>query len=109
MMGFIPMTSMVTVSGYTNLDEWGEAIFDGSTREYKASIHYTTRNQMISGAKGNEVVATAKIVMQGLVNISYSDTIRFMDRVGNVQTFKPLNIALREDLSGNILFTVLEV
>ncbi|MDF2612545.1 MAG: hypothetical protein K0S71_331 [Clostridia bacterium] len=109
MMGFIPMNNLVTIISNSGLDEWGEHTSNGTEIEYKARIDYSIRNQVISGAKGNEIVISAKVILQGLVNVSYSDTVKFTDRLGNIRALKPLNIILREDLGGNVLFTVLEV
>lgn len=110
MIGLIPLNNKVTIIRSSGLDAWGLPIKDSNSQTtYPARVDYNSSNNPTNGARGTEEVITAKIILEGLVDIRYEDTIEFKDKLGNVAQYKPLKINVREDLGGNPLYTVVEV
>lgn len=54
---------------------------------------------------GGTIVATAKILLDNLVDIRYGDEIAFTNELGNTIRRKPLKISVLRDFSGKPLLT----
>lgn len=107
-LGYIPLNDSITVIKNNGLDEWGEPTA-GIRTAYKARLNYSTNAKSMGGVKGTEVVSSLKVILSGLPEVTYEDTLEYTDKLGNVKEYKPVNISFIEDISGNVLYTVIEV
>ena len=98
----IPVTDTITVTKATKLDEWGQTV-PGRKATVKCRIDQTSK--LVRNQDGKEVVAIAEILMLGLVQVSYSDTIEWVDEARNKYTWSPLIVAVIRDLNGKPVLT----
>lgn len=115
-MALIPLKQTVTVTPASGgFDEWGEPV-QGAPYTLKARIQEgvkLTRRQSsangVNGVTAEEVVSTAQIYLDKLVNISLDDTITYTDENGVTRVYKPISIEVKRGLNGKALFTVVNV
>ncbi|MBC9786290.1 hypothetical protein H1S01_17670 [Heliobacterium chlorum] len=98
----IPMKQTVTIRRAGALDIWGKPSFSKPTM-YPCRIDASTKR--IVQANGQEVVATANILMKELVALGVSDQIVWSDELHQSFTKSPLRISIIRDFSGKPLFT----
>ena len=102
MLNFLPFNHKVTVTTANDeLDEWGLPVKSSTVATYKARVSYNTAKKSIPVASGKEVVYTADILLEGLPVIGYTDTVAFLDMLGNVVEKQPLIVEYKADFSGN--------
>lgn len=97
----IPLKQQVTIIKGNTTDEWGVPI-PGEQFTYPCRIDYQT--QKVVRSDGEEVTASATILLKGLVDVAYTDEVQWMDALHTYKR-KPLQIAPLPDISGKILFT----
>jgi hypothetical protein len=100
MLGFLPMPHKVIIEASTGLDDWGVAVA-GQSQTVNARVSYNTRKEAISLASGESVIFTARILLEGLPEVSYESFVTFTDERGNSFTKQPLEVDYKFDLSGS--------
>ena len=98
----IPVTDTIVIKKSTNLDEWGQPV---SGRKVTVKCRIDQTSKLVRNQDGKEVVASAEILMLGLVQVSYSDTIEWVDEARNKYTWSPLIVAVIRDLNGKSILT----
>ena len=98
----IPVPDTITVTNASELDDWGQPL-PGQSLAIKCRIDQTSK--LVRGQDGKEVVASAVILMLGLVQVRYSDLIEWVDEAGNNYTLPPLVVAVIRDLNGKPILT----
>lgn len=101
------MRQTITVTRSGSLDDWGHPK-PSETFTYKCRIDEGT--QLIVGHSNNmvteeTVVAEARILLDGLVDIQPSDEITFTNELGQTVTRTPKKIDVKRGLSGKAMFT----
>ncbi|QUN08721.1 hypothetical protein KTJ85_14280 [Bacillus sp. 7D3] len=107
-MAIIPMRQTVTVTRASDdIDVWGNPMdvepFDIRCRIDEGS---TIANSRSSGVvKSEEVVATARILVDKLADIRYTDTLAFTNELGETIVRKPKEINVKRHVSGKPILT----
>jgi hypothetical protein len=106
-MPLIPMRQMITVKRGGAVDEWGNQA-PGTTFELKCRIDEGStlskvRSQGVN--KGEDVVADAKILLDKLADIRYSDMISFTNELGETIERRPKEINVKRGVSGKPMLT----
>jgi hypothetical protein len=114
-MALIPMKQTVTITPASTLNEWGE-MTTGTPYTIKCRVDEGTKlvrgmtnSGGVHGTTAEEVVSTARIYFDKIVNISTDDVISFTDEIGNVKTYTPISVEIKRGLSGKALLTVVNV
>jgi hypothetical protein len=106
-MPLIPMTQIITVMRGGALDDWGNPMtgiaFDLKCRIDEGSTMSKVRSQGVN--KGDEVIADAKILLDKLADIKYTDTIRFTNELGETIERQPKEINVKRSLGGQPMLT----
>lgn len=103
----VPANQLITVNKTgRGLDEWGRQKPGGEVT-LKCRLDYSTK--LVKDRDGKEVVSTASILMNGLVEIGYSDVIKWVDESGNEFSRTPLSISILRDLGGKPLATAVRI
>lgn len=97
----IPLKHTATVIKSSSIDDWGIPV-PGTSVIYPCRIDYETKK--VVDQSGAEVVASATILLKGLVDIDYSDTIRWNDSIHTYER-KPISISPLSDFTGKVIFT----
>ena len=98
----IPVPDTITVTKASELDDWGQPL-PGQSLTIKCRIDQTSK--LVRSQDGKEVVASAVILMLGLVQIRYSDLIEWVDEARNNYAWPPLVVAVIRDLNGKPILT----
>ena len=98
----IPVTHSITVKKATELDDWGQPV---SSQSITVKCRVDQTSKLVRNQDGKEVVASAEILMLGLVEINYSDLIEWTDEAGNKYTWPPVVVAVIRDLNGKPILT----
>jgi hypothetical protein len=101
-MPIIPMKQKITVSRGGALDEWGNptagTTFELSCRIDEGSTLSKVRSEGVS--KGEETIADARIILDKLADIRYTDTISFTNELGETITRQPKEINVKRGIGG---------
>jgi hypothetical protein len=105
-MAIVAMKQTITVKRGGALDDWGNPTV-GETFNLKCSVSegstlMKVRSQGIS--QGDEVVADARILLDKLADIRYTDTISFTNELGETIERNPKEINVKR-LNGKPLLT----
>ncbi|KRT88317.1 hypothetical protein P9D51_10970 [Bacillus sonorensis] len=108
-MPIIPMRQTITVERDKTgqLDRWGNPV---SAESFTLKCRVDEGSQIVSSrssglVKSEEEVATARILIDKLADIKYSDTISFTNELGEIITRKPKEINVKRTISGKPLLT----
>lgn len=101
-MAVIPLKQTVRITKPGGLDEWGNPI-PGETLEYKCRVD--EKSELVRDKTGKEVVSSARILIEKLVDVGYDDTVEFTNELGQTIRRTPLNISVIRDFSGKPWFT----
>ncbi|MEC0756191.1 hypothetical protein P8884_21075 [Bacillus haynesii] len=108
-MAIVPMRQTITVErdGSGELDSWGNPIkiepFAIKCRVDEGSRISLSRSSGV--IKSEESVVTARILIDKLADIRYSDTILFTNELGETIARKPKEINVRRHVSGKPILT----
>ena len=112
-MYLLPLNDKVTVIKQINknpdIDEWGVAEYESTSKEYKCHISYNYKLEPVTIGEGNNIVYTAKIYFRGLVNLDGKDKIGFSDMNGAYVEKEILTVYPVRDFGGKVLATCLIV
>lgn len=102
------MKQTITVKSASGTDEWGYPI-EGTTRTLKCRIDEGTIavKSKTGGLSrdGEVVVAEARIMLDKLVEIAYTDDISFTNELGTTITRKPKEINVKRNIAGKPILT----
>lgn len=101
-MAVIPLKQRVRITKPGGLDEWGNPIPD-ETLEYKCRVD--EKSELVRDRTGKEVVSSARILIEKLVDVGYDDTVEFTNELGQTIRRTPLNISVIRDFTGKPWFT----
>lgn len=112
-MYLLPLNDKVTVIRQSNenpdIDEWGVAKYESTSKEYKCHISYNYKLEPVTIGEGTNIVYTAKIYFRGLVNLDGKDKIGFIDMNGAYVEKEILTVYPVRDFGGKVLATCLIV
>lgn len=97
---FIPMNDSIQLQSSGGLDDWGLPVSGATSDPIKARITDNTKRETITVANGEEVVYTADILLDCVPTVTYTDTIVWVDELGNKHEMQPLSIQIKRDFSG---------
>jgi hypothetical protein len=106
-MPVIPMRQTITVSRGGGLDDWGNPV-PGAETTLKCRIDEgaQVRQYRSAGTTDSEVVvATARILLDKLADISENDTITFTNELGQIIERKPKEINVKRNVAGKPMLT----
>jgi hypothetical protein len=98
----IPTNDTLTVKKAEGLDGWGRSTATNSLT-YKCRIDGSTK--LIRNNAGQEVVAKGQILIKGVADIQYTDTLEWSDETGNTYSVKPISVGVLHDFGGKPMFT----
>jgi len=100
---FIPLPhTAIHEKANEELDRWGLPVTDGiNAVTLRARISYNTRKEKISLVSGEELTYTAIILLEGLPDVDYTDSISWTDDFGRSHKLSPVEIDYKQDMSGN--------
>jgi hypothetical protein len=101
-MAFIPLKQTVTITKSGGLDGWGLPI-SGTSIALKARVTEETR--VVTNQAGEEAVASLRVILDKLADISYDDTLTYTDENGVTVSRKPLRIEIKRGISGKPILT----
>jgi hypothetical protein len=106
-MPIIPMKQVITVTRGGDLDDWGNPTASIASelkcRIDEGSTLSKVRSEGVS--KGEETVADARIMLDKLADIRYTDTISFTNELGETITRQPKEINVKRGVSGKPIMT----
>lgn len=106
-MAVIAMRQTITVTRGGGLDDWGNPL-PGEQLTLKCRIDEGSqvRQYRSAGTTDSEVVvATARILLDKLADISETDTISFTNELGQTIERKPKEINVKRNVSGKPMLT----
>lgn len=98
----IPLPHTVKQIKEASLDDWGQPT-TGRTVTHKCRID--SKSELVQTPSGKEAVASATILLKGLVSVNYGDLLEWKEETGNRYAKHPLNVALIRDFGGKPMFT----
>lgn len=101
-MAIIPLKQTITITKPSGSDGWGGTV-PGSEQTYKARVTETTK--VVTNKAGEEAVATLRIILDKLADVSYDDTITYSNELGVTVERTPLKIEIKRHISGKPLLT----
>lgn len=90
-MAIISLKQTVIIERPGALNDWGEVIVEPTVRTLKARVD--EGSTLVRNRQGEEVVATAQILLDKLADVQYDDTISYTDELGRTLREKPIKIA----------------
>jgi len=105
MLDLLPSTiDKITVYSNPKSDDWGQLTYTNE-KVFPCRVSFNSSRKKITTSKGDEVVYTASLSMNGLKDIRYSDKIEYKDFVDNWHKKDILSIEYKRDLSGEVIMT----
>lgn len=105
-MAIIPLKQTVKIYKKSGLDEWGNPIsLPPVTLRCRIDEGSYATNDQQAAQQGRVVVATARVLLDKLVDVSYDDELEYVDELGRTIRRKPLKINVKRDLGGKPLLT----
>lgn len=112
----IPLNQKIRVLKKTNVsDGWGGKI-SSYPLEYRCRIAESTRSlknvsteEDVRNVRNREIVSVADVFLRGLADITEDDTLEYTDELGRTRQYKPISIKVIRGISGEALFTKIEV
>lgn len=101
-MPIVPMKQTITVTKAGASDGWGN-VADGEVLTLKARVVEETK--VIPAPGGREAVASLRITLDKLADITYDDTITYTNENGVTVERKPLSIDVKRGISGKPILT----
>lgn len=106
-MPLIPMKQEITVRRGGELDDWGNEM---PAEEFTLNCRIAEGSQIIASASGIHTVretevARARILLDQLADIRYTDEISFTNELGETITKRPKEISVKRMLSGKPVMT----
>lgn len=115
-MGLMPLKQTVTIRRKGAVDRWGNETTPTTTFALKCRIEegakLTRRTTYQSGTTSvlaEEVVSTARIILDKFADVRLNDELLYTDESGNTRTYLPLNINRIHGLNGKTILTEVEV
>lgn len=105
-MPLIPLKQTVTIHPYIGLNDWGEPQY-GTPYTLKCRISEGTK--LVRSFAAQEVVSTAQIYFDKLVNLNPEDLIVYVDENGKERRYKPISVEVKRALNGKPIMTVVNV
>jgi hypothetical protein len=89
-MALIPLTLTVSIIKMSDEpDVWGNPI-ELSRQDYLCRIE--EQSERVISQSGEEVVASTQILIEGMVDIDYSDYVEYTDELGRTTKKRPIRI-----------------
>lgn len=106
-MAVIAMRQTITVKRSEELDDWGEPIYNEIiTLKCRIDEGSQVRQYRSAGTTNSEVVvATARILLDKLADISETDTISFTNELGQTIERTPKEINVKRNVAGKPILT----
>lgn len=101
-MPLIPMKQTITVTKAGGSDGWGGTAF-GTPIAVKARV--TEETNVVTNQAGEEAVASLRILLDKLADISYDDVITYTNELDVTVERKPLKVGVARGMSGRALLT----
>jgi hypothetical protein len=101
-MALIPLKQEIVVTKAGVSDGWGRTA-PGADITLKARV--TEETNVVTNQTGEEAVASLRIVLDKLADISYDDVITYTNELNVTVTRRPLKIAPKRGLGGKALIT----
>jgi hypothetical protein len=102
-MALIPLRQAVTITKSTgSYDGWGQPL-SGASITLKARVTETTA--VVQTQTGEEAVASLRITLDKLADVSYDDVITYTNELDVTVERKPLRIEVKRMLSGKPILT----
>jgi hypothetical protein len=110
-MPLIPLKQTITITRSGGVDEWGNTI---PTETLTLACRVDEGSQLIVGksegtTETKQVVAEAKITLDKLGDVRYTDTIAFTNELGETIERKPKQIDVKRLIGGKPALTVVYV
>lgn len=105
-MALIPLNQKITITKNNGTDSWGKPI-PGTPFIY--DCRYEEGTQKVIDNNGNEVLSSATVYMEGLIDVNYADKISFTNELLTTINNYPLSIKILRSFSGEPLFTVISL
>ncbi|NHN31133.1 hypothetical protein [Paenibacillus agricola] len=106
-MAIIPLKQTIQITPANGIDEWGEPA-PGVPFTLKARVTETTKvvaTQSEGNKTAEEAVATLRIILDKLADVSYDDVITYTNELDVTVARKPLKIEIKRMLSGKAIVT----
>ena len=110
--GIMPTNDKITVIKQDNtpsLDDWGNPVYKEDRQEYKCTLLYNYKNDVLEFFDGKVQIYTAKVYIRGLVPIDRQDKVEFVDLTGNTASLEINNVYPVRDFRGKVLYTCVVV
>jgi len=108
-MAIVPMRQTVNVARTGGLDEWGNDLpaeaFDLKCRVDEGTFLVKSRAGTGGNVSNKEVVTEARILLDGLADVRYGDTITFTNELGQEIKGNPEKIDIKRHINGKPLLT----
>lgn len=98
----IDLYQKVTIIRSGGVDRWGEPL-PGTETEYWARVDEVS--EKIRDAQGNDVVPVLSILLEGLADVEYTDTVEFTNELGHKYSMHPKKISPIRDYDGIPILT----
>jgi hypothetical protein len=86
-------------------DTWGIHADSETSITYDARVFYQNKVELIVLADGTQITPYAKVFFRGVVPITTTDRLRYLDDFNILQTFDIREIKVVKDFGGIALFT----
>lgn len=101
-MAIIPLKQTIEVTKAGASNGWGQPVV-GEVLTLKARVVETTA--IVTNQAGEEAVASLRITLDKLADVSYDDTITYTNELGVTVARKPLKIEIKRGLSAKPILT----
>jgi hypothetical protein len=110
-MALVPMKQSITVKKPGSVDEWGNPI-SGSITTYKCRVD--EGSELVVKHSGGQtssetVVAEARIMIDGLADVDYADTVEFTNELNHTISRSPKQIDVKRNIGGDPILTVIHI
>jgi hypothetical protein len=114
-MPLIPMKQTIILQLPGTTDDWGETI-PGERKTYKCRlqegtklVRATTNSGGVHGVGTEEVVSSAQVYLDKLVDVPLDATLEYTDENGKLHIYHPISIEVKRGLNGKALMTIVNV
>lgn len=105
-MAIVPLKQTVTITKNGGLDGWGKPVA-GAEITLKARV--TESTHVVTNQAGEEAVASLRVTLDKLADISYDDTLTYTNENGVTVSRRPLSIEIKRGISGKPILTEVSV
>ncbi|CDQ21703.1 hypothetical protein [Halobacillus karajensis] len=101
----IQLTDEVEVMKATETDSWGISADSNNSTIHPARIFYNHKRETLNNAEGETIVFTATVYFDGLTDVGFNDSLKYIDDFGDLQEKDVITRKVIKDFAGKILFT----